>query len=59
MKHGTYIGDREDLKGETTLLRIFDKAVVAQFDNLGLDYHYTHGQTAFLATDWEVDTEID
>lgn len=59
MKHGTYIGDRANLKGKTALLRIFNKAIVAQFDDLELDHHYTHGWTEFPATDWDVDAETD
>jgi len=59
MTHGTYIGDLDHFKGKTALLRIFDGAVLAQFDDLELDHHYTHGWTTFPATDWKIDTEND
>jgi hypothetical protein len=59
MKHGTYIGDRADLKGKTALLRLRSVTVGAQFDDLKLDQSLTHGWTEFPATDWEVDEETD
>jgi len=61
MKHGTYVGDRGELKGKTALLKIFeDETVWAQFDDRSLDaLGLTSGWTTFLAADFELDEEND
>ncbi|MDX9698621.1 MAG: hypothetical protein RBT55_03525 [Rhodocyclaceae bacterium] len=63
MKHGTYVGREEKLKGETALLRInpqLPEQVQAQFDNLELEYNgvnLAHGWHIFPLAAFEVDPE--
>jgi len=58
MKHGTYIGDRADLKGKTALLKPKGVEMLAQFDDRSLG-DLAFGWHPFSYTDWEVDIETD
>ena len=53
MMIGTYIGDNEELKGETALLQWDFPQIMAQFDNW--DTGLSHGWYPFASSDWEID----
>ena len=56
MKHGIYVGSREELKGKTALFMTVDKGeVMVQFDDkdTGMGFNWW----PFPAQDWEEDEE--
>ena len=65
MNHGTYIGEREGLKGQGALLRTHPNdsgLVLAQFDSLSSPYVAAHGLShgwhLFSADEFELDAQV-
>ncbi len=55
MKHGTYIGDNNELFGEGALLQELGDSFKVQFDNTQLAHIHCHGWTTYPASDFKVD----
>ena len=57
--HGTYIGSRHDLKGQTALLMVADDDhFKAQFDNIKLHKNLSHAWPKFKKSDFRIQREV-
>lgn len=56
--HGTYIGPREDLRGERAMIRLDGLVLEAQFDNFDLA-PLCYGWHAFAVEEFEQDKPVE
>lgn len=57
--HGTYIGGRHDLKGQSAMLMVADNNhVKAQFDNIKLAKNLSHAWPKFKKSEFRLHVEV-